>query len=442
MAINYIVGDFQLNTITGNQSVSGLGFQPKAVMFFHQPQTVAIGVPQIANWYEMVGMTDGTNTYSMWSHSPNGSGTESAGYMQTTLAIVGGNNFSTVWGASMISLDGDGFTINVTVAPPVGYMVGYLALGGGDLDGAVGTMDASGSTGLQAETGLGFQPTGLIMNTLGRAEAYTGTPAPDFTAANVEASFGFSDGSIDRSSGYSLRDSGATIMVNGVTQSNSSIVTNPVAGSSVALRSAANVSSLDADGFTLNWTNNATTNAKHMYLAVGGVQAEVGSFFVPTSTGVSTVVSGLAFEPNAVVFTGSNQSAFNVIEGNGQIASGQGAEFTYGFATGGLEQFNIEATGVDFIATSYYGHYESDVAVQARYEYNNRATLREQCAFDAFSTDGFDFNVLTTVGSGNSLVSYLVLEGDGGAPNGGNPTGGTGGPDSPDSHFLQRFITV
>lgn len=443
MAAQYKVGNFQLNTSTGTQSVSGLGFQPKAIMFYHQPHTVAIGVPQIANWYGSVGMSDGTNTYSMWSFAPNGNaGAESTFFMQSTLAIIGGNNGSTVWGADLQSFDGDGFTINITVAPPLGYWVGYMAFGG-DGDYAVGTFNATGSTGSQAVTGVGFNPTGLMIHTLGRTDAYTPGPTPVFTNAWIEQSFGFSDGTNDRSVGFSHRDSGLTVKVSAVVQTNTSIITNPIQGTSPSVRSQAAVSSFDADGFTLNWTNNATTNSKHMFLAIGNTQTEVGSFFVPTSTGVSTVASGLAFQPAGAVFLGSGQNAYNVVEGNGSVSNGQGAEFTYGMATASDEQFNIEANGVDFTTTTYYGNYSSDLAVQARYQYNNRGVLQEQCAFDSFGATWFDFNVLSTVGSGNSIVNYFALEGDGGGPEPpDNPTGGSGGVDSPDSIFLQRFIGI
>ena len=129
MAKLYKVGNFQLNTVSGAQAITGVGFQPKALLFYHQPVTIGTGVPQIANWYWSMGMADASNQYAMWTFAPNGNGgLESSLYAQNNSnAIYAGSNGSVYHYASVTSLDGDGFTINVG-APPhfpgVPYMVG------------------------------------------------------------------------------------------------------------------------------------------------------------------------------------------------------------------------------------------------------------------------------------------------------------------------------
>lgn len=445
MAFEYKVGNFQLNTSTGSQSITGLGFQPKAVMFLHQPDTVSIGVPQIANFYHSVGMSDGVNSYGMWCFTPNGSaGLEDANFIHATHPIVGGNNGSTVWSAAMTSLDGDGFTINIGTAPPVGYWVGYLAFGGSDItNAAVGSFDASGSTGSQAITGLGFQPTALIVHTYGRNNAYTAGPTVISSNAYVRQSLGFSDGTLSRSSGFGLRDASIVVKINGAVQNSGTIISNPNAASPFSYHSQASLSSFDAGGFTINWTNAAGAGDKHMYLALAGPQAAVGTYNNPTSTGVFTGASGLGFDGGAVLYTTANITGYGVSKGFGAFANGPGADFSHGFASDAAEQFNIEATAQDYVTTSYCGHYSHEDYSQAKYQYNNRGVLQEQVAFDSFQTGGFDMNAGTVLGSGTSAVSYLYLEGAGGSgPGPGNPTGGTGGPDSPDSQFLQRFIDM
>jgi hypothetical protein len=441
MALTYKAGNFQLNTVTGSQSVTGVGFQPKGVLFFHQPNTVAIGVPQLANWYHMVGMYDGTNQNAMWTHAPNGNaGLENVGFMHSSYAIVGGNNFSTVWAAQATSLNADGFTINITAAPPDVYWVGYLAFGGADLEFICGNVTLS-TAGSQSFTGFGFQPTGLIMHTVGQGNAFSAGAVPDFTAADLRASFGFSDGTLQRSAGFAHRDGGVTVKLNARLQRNDAIIGCPNYNTS-ATTFQASLTSFNVDGFTLNNVTN-NSNLKCLFLAVGGAQTKVGNYTTPAVTGVSNAASGLAFTPEAVVLATSNQSVFNTSQGYGSVPDGQGAEYSYGFATSNLNQFSIEAAGRDFTTTTIYGHYSHNIFGHANYVYNNLSGLEERVAFDSFQTDGFDINANTVLGSGNSVVSYLALEGDMAPPTPpSDPTGGSGDPNSPDSIFLDQFIGV
>jgi hypothetical protein len=441
MPFNYKVGNFQLNTVTGNQAITGVGFQPKAILFFHNSATVDVGVPQIANHYGMVGMTDGTTHRSVWWFEPNGNaGLESTGYIQSSYPICGGNNLSpTTWYANLVSLDGDGFTINVTTAPPDVYRVGYMAIGGADVtDVFVG--EFTGTSGSQAVTGLGFMPTGLIMTGLGSTATLLTSGNAYSTNAHSKHTFGVSDGTFSRCTGLNFRDAALGTKINGKTQESAIVASaNHTGANTYAYK--ATLTSFDVDGFTVNWT--VAGGGKLFFLAFAGPLTQVGFFTNPTSTGTFIPVSGLAFQPNALITLSSCQTTFGNIEGNSEVANGPGAAYSYGFATDSMEQFNIEAASLDFTAgATYSGFYQSELAVMTKFLYNNRSTLQEQIAFDSFGTDDVTLDALTVLGAGTSQVSYMVIEGDGGGPPPVDPTGGSGGPDSPDSIFLQRFIEL
>jgi hypothetical protein len=443
MAFEYKVGNFQLNSSIGAQSVTGVGFQPKVVLFLHNSATVDIGVPQIANHYGMVGASDGTTHRSMWWHEPNGNGgLESTGFIHSDYPICGGNNLSTNWYANLTGMTGDGFNLNITTAPPDVYRVGYLAMGGADVTNtAVGEFSASGALGLQAVGGLGFQPTGLIIFSLGRTDALKNSGTAYVTNAHTWQTFGFTDGTNARCSGLDLRDASLTVKLNGAVQGNI-LMASPTYTAVNTYKYRANISSFDAGGFTVNWLT--ATTGRFFYLAFAGPTTQVGFYQNPTSTGIFQPISGLPFQPNALITTSSNQVGYNDIQGNGEVGNGPGAVYSHGFATSDIEQFNTEATSLDFTAgATYSGFYQSELAIQAKYQYNNRAVLQEQVALDSFGADYVDLNALTTLGSGTSAVSYMVIEGDGGGPEPPeNPTGGSGDPNSPDSIFLQRFIGI
>jgi hypothetical protein len=125
MAVQTKVGSFDVNTSTGNQSITGVGFLPQWVFFMSTGQTaydtfsndmdMSLGFTsdECANVYWVDG---GTTAKERWYSSGGGA------------ARVFANR--TTHGAELISLDSDGFTIDVITAPGTATKVSYLAVGG------------------------------------------------------------------------------------------------------------------------------------------------------------------------------------------------------------------------------------------------------------------------------------------------------------------------
>lgn len=165
-----------------------------------------------------------------------------------------------------------------------------------DLLAAVGTFhqptDAAPVT--QEITGLGFQPSALIM--------FAGSPtAEDTWTEDALLAIGFASAAASDFSAAFFSEHG-TAAINSTTRTANSIISLP--GPSETLTAEAHLASFDTDGFTLHWT---TTNAAARlisYLALGGTDitnAVVGSFATAHSAQLQTI-SGLGFQPDAILF--------------------------------------------------------------------------------------------------------------------------------------------
>jgi hypothetical protein len=135
MAVNAASGALALNVATGNQSVSGLGFTPKLVIFQSTPDTANI-VTSVANSHWSMGAFDGVTKSVHAANARNGTFTsDTARYTDITNGIYVADPPGTMtpdYIAAPVSLDADGFTINISNAPPINYRFGYFALGGSD----------------------------------------------------------------------------------------------------------------------------------------------------------------------------------------------------------------------------------------------------------------------------------------------------------------------
>ena len=433
MAAYQKVGEFQLNTSIGLQSITGLGFQPKALLFFHTPDTVDIAT-QTANYNMSYGVADATNQYAVCEFSPNGNSGNQTNWVAQCYgwSIVGSVDQTYIWRASVVSLDADGFTISIGAAPTLAYRVGYMAIGGDALTQVkVGAFPMT--TGGHSETGFTFQPTGLIAFSAGLP---TLPGIPSFgTTTSASIGYGFSDGTVNRSNGtYHYGYNFTTVKTRLRSARNDNMLAAPNGLTSYAY--AINLSSFDLSGFTVSNAINGGGNYA-FYLAFGGAAAQVGDFLSPTATGPFSI-TGIPFNPNAVIMASTWQTAFNSIEGGG-TPNGPGALISTGIATSPLQQITFGATAQGLTTTSVEAHHSTSLELMRRFSHNPFTTLQMDFVHTTMGTGQIDFNC-TTASATTSVISYLAIEGNTSPPTPPDPTGGSGGPDSPDSSFLFNMI--
>ena len=164
MAFSAFAGNFAINTSTGNQAITGIGFTPKIVLFYPTIQT-ADGV--VVDAYFGFGVAiSSTERSAICANSEDAQPTSDCSSETTDVLCILMDDVgasSTLYAADFVTQDGDGFTVNVTTAPGSGFRVGFLALGGDDLtDVAIGNFGAATSDGNQSISGVGFQPEAML----------------------------------------------------------------------------------------------------------------------------------------------------------------------------------------------------------------------------------------------------------------------------------------
>jgi hypothetical protein len=211
-------------------------------------------------------------------------------------------------------------------------------------------------------------------------------------------------------------------------QANDSFLAD-VAGSGV-LAFEGSINSWDADGFTIAWPN-TDANRKVIYLAVGGVLAKVLTFQLNTATG-SQAVTGVGFQPGAIIVGSTGQSAYGAFSGNGD-----GAKFVAGMATAPTEQFSFGDTYQDNVADSNDDHYQHSTHLARVGDYAQG--IEEQISLTSMDGGGFTFNVDNALGATPSRFFALALESQFSGGDGGTGSG-SGGTDSKDASFMFGWI--
>ncbi len=129
MPFESFAGNFSANTSTGNQAITGIGFTPKAVIFFSTDQT-ANGVTADAHINFGVGVSS-SSRFGMVNTADDGESTATDTTRESSAALcVVTNNAGTFTGvleADLVTMDSDGFTLNLTTAPGNACRVGFMS---------------------------------------------------------------------------------------------------------------------------------------------------------------------------------------------------------------------------------------------------------------------------------------------------------------------------
>lgn len=395
MALSVKVSNISAPASTGNQSTTGVGFQPKALLFFSGRGT-ATG--EVAGVHQMFGFAGtAAEDISFYHNSADAVAASDTVRSLLTNAIlkttVSGATTAAVT-ATLTSMDSDGWTINYT-AVVSGEKFPYLALGGDDITNAkAGTFALNTATGTQAVTGLGFQPDIVFFFT--QLLTTTGT-----ANNNSSVSYGVAKSSSARwTVGQSHQNAQATMNNRRIFSSSKCLVLMSVSGDTVDTD--ADFVSMDSDGFTINKTTGSTAYLVG-YLAIKGGQWKVGTFQQPNGTTGNQAVTGVGFQPSGVFFGSAKTTT------DGTVTAG--ADATYGAATSSsaMESFwNGDLDNVaDTVAKRYY---KTDKVIQFRTAVSTGSTLLAEASYVSNDTDGFTVN-WSTADANQRYIGYVAVGG-------------------------------
>lgn len=256
-----------------------------------------------------------------------------------------------------------------------------------------GTLRSPGATGSQAVTGVGFTPKALIIWSVNTAQA----GVPEFNDFNYW-SFGLTDGTTHVAKTSISFDGAATTDVNHSVVTDAVILAESTDGT---VQHRATLTSLDSDGFTINWTNIfASEQRRYHFIAIGGseVSCKVGVFNANTSTGAQAV-TGVGFKPVGMLFAPA------------QNAGTSEDRLTYPALgwTDGTNQFASAVFSDDGNASANTKRYQRIDKCAALLD-NAAGGVVGEAGITSFDTDGFTVN-WTTAAASALRVYYLAFKG-------------------------------
>jgi hypothetical protein len=400
MAASVKVGTFNINTSTGNQSITGVGFTPKAVIFSFFRE----GLSGSDQFYEhSFGVATSSSQRWAWA-SDNCNYCDQCGSLYDTTKCISIINIGTVQtAADFVSHDADGFTINVTTAEADTRTIHYIAIGGDDVSAFAGTFDSNTSTGNQSATGVGFQPKAVLF-----AHGPKNTTGAAITNRH-QLGLGAAVSSSSRWSTYYIGTNSVTSNEQGLQVTDKCIVSTSTA---LAIDEAADFVSHDSDGFTVNWTTKSATAIKIGYLALGGTaQYALGTITQPTTTG-SQSVTGLAFQPVGELFVSQMKAASaSATDHSGQMV-GAAVSSSEELVAELYSQNGVDVTGDPDALTS------TTACIQA---IAGAGTALATADFTSQNSDGFTVN-WSAADAVQREICYLAI---------GSAAAGGGGPSTP-----------
>lgn len=285
---NAKVGEITTPSVTGNQVITGVGFQPDVIILFGTTNTSAATITAYSSGIGFA--TSSSNQACSATYEKNAATTRQNKHYQrsanTACYCLVDNTTPTNVGleGSLVTMGIDGFTINWTTVATAqqGVKIGYLAMKGGSWKVGSITAPVTGTTPVaQANTGIGFRPKGIVLTSTGGTTATT-------VQANNKRAFGCGSSATDRRCGFSGDNDATTASQTMNIQKGAKIVTiyNIVATeASSTVNAEADLTSLDSDGFTLSWTTRDTNAYEIQYLAAGDTTVVTGARNLQISKG-------------------------------------------------------------------------------------------------------------------------------------------------------------
>lgn len=249
-----------------------------------------------------------------------------------------------------------------------------------------GTIASPAATGSQGYTGVGFTPKVLILFGSGTSHAV------DTWEGAVQTMYGVATSSTQE---WSVSMSAID---NNTTSDTAICFANVVLQSMTAgaIIFSADLTSFDADGFTLNWTATAASGVKYYYMALGGsdiTNAKCGTFTVPTS-GATVSSTDPGFLPEFLMVATTNAGGASAGTPIANLTTSIG--FTDGTSQGVVAVASEDAQGT---SDTYRAEYTDAIGL-----FINQTNGSEDGRFDF---DSFDANGFTLGISNNPSTAFV-----------------------------------
>lgn len=370
--MNFKKGVFTANTGTGNQAITGVGFQPKGLMIWTTYQT-ATGFSDTEGQLYQIGLTDGTRQNSMYARAddntnPNDTDRANSQTVICTIRNLAGTNVRV---GSLVSLNSDGFTINWTTADAVAALFHYCAWGGASLNSHVSSM---GPGDLVPAAAIPFKPACVIfIHTVGAGDACN-FPTFGFMSYNQDNTIGQGANYIVVEDNQATSDTWRYQRTNRATNIGSATT-------------GAVFNDLSHTGAWLQYdTFTSGTGLAIHFIALGGDLASFGTNLLqPTGTG-NQAKTGAGFQPKGLIVTSVGQTAQTTVQAECRFSLGAGDGTSQGWGWVG----NTDNVSPSVCAS---GHSETNIVTMSTPNATGSSTSTEaQASLASLDADGFTLN--------------------------------------------------
>jgi len=385
-------GTFTRQASTGNQPVTGVGFQPKAVIFFWTNQTAEGFSAGLS--YGVGFAASATQEFALSMAADDNVATTNDGSRRSNSnsIIILSNGTPTLGAqADVASFDADGFTVNWTTNNGAATIIHYIALGGSDITNTyAGTFNSTIVTGNQIVSGVGFQPSFVMFLAPERAMTL------DTNYAGGAFGIGFMTSAQQGAMAFGIRDNQATATTADWQRTDHCIV----ALRRAAAEASATFVSMDADGFTINWDNAYGGATAISFLAIKGGWHFVGNFTQPGSTGQQPV-TGTGFQPNGLMMF-----SFNDVANIAVVTVTPAAKISIGAAQSSTARGTIWGHHADGITpTDTNSLTKTTCAISLA---TGPTTLNAEADFVSFDSNGFTLNWTSADATARQIIYWAM----------------------------------
>ena len=396
-------GQFTGNTGTPNytQSVTGVGFQPKAIIFW-STDSLASGSTLGTGVRGSFGFADGTNGFVMAVAEDDAAGTanNAKGFTNEAMRLFSAATPTTDAIFTVTTLGTDGFTVTWSDSPAAATsIIHWMAFGGNLLTNVISKQfTMTTGAGNKAYTGVGFQPDFAIFIT--QCQTTLGT------SVSLSFSLGMAKSSSNR---YAYHASST----DGVAANNpkKSMVANDRCmlnlDTSGVIRLACDFVSFDSDGFTINQITNSVSTPIFAGLFFKGGNYILGDSTRPTaSTNEQKTfsISGVT-NPNGMLLLNPNITAFS----NATISAG----YSFGIGTYGVnggDRAMAQCCREVDASDANRGMKTSRIYAQVSITAANPTSLEVEGVLDSLTKDDFKITFNPNITSGNTIFMYVVFD--------------------------------
>lgn len=378
------------------------GEVPVALIFFRNNDDAA--GTWAAHLDESIGVWDGSSHRCVATGSIDGqTSTRTERLCSTTKVMasvgcnVGVDNAVIFWTASVLSTDDTNVVLSYSQASLSSLgTCGLVAIGGADaLSKIVGhTMKTSLSPdGIVPVTGAGFPPD-LIVN------IWAGDDSATENTALVGGRMGFGVACRDGTQAalsHASQD-GVGTSASGRRTSNTSCVNQ--CSTTGSLNSAAGITSMDSDGFTVTYSAAAAAAAPVYSLCLKNVQAELVTQAKKNGAGLQPI-TGAGFAPDAGVFFGASLAVATT-------AANAGLGLGAASGTGSAAKFAMTGQDRDGLGTSDSNAYGNAKAFASMQSYATSQGTVNEADLNSFDTDGATLNWTTSDSSTAALFALFL----------------------------------